>query len=376
LHHTNVVSHAAFDPEGERLATASYDRTVKIWSTQSYEEIVALIGHTSEVIFVQFSPVGDRILTYAFTGNARVWDSTTGAELRTLVQGNEAGTVPNPSAPNILAQISVVAGNRFSPDGTRVVLAGPDGTALVLNIDTGETIHTLDGGGNSVYRQEYGPLGKRIVTHAYVSNEVRVWDAETGELLYAPGGHEATINFSVFSPDGSILVTTSEDGTSKLWETDTGEEIITLRGHLGQVYGATFSPDGTKLATGSADRTVKVWDVSSGESLVTLAGHIHIPIFGYFSPDGSRIVTHAALDSKGPVRLWDLEGHELLRIPTDGPATHVRWAPDGSYIVSSLVRGVAQISEAVLWNKAEVFAGPDETVDDVLERFWSTKSEP
>src|SRR5205085_475627 len=63
-----------------------------------------------------------------------------------------------------------------------------------------------------------------------------------------------------FSPDGTRLVTGSEDSTVKLFEVATGLEALTLRGLTGQVRWVGFSPDGTLIAAGSSDDMVKIWD--------------------------------------------------------------------------------------------------------------------
>ena len=63
-----------------------------------------------------------------------------------------------------------------------------------------------------------------------------------------------------FSPDGTRVVTASQDGTAKVWDAKTGTEALTLKGHTGWVGSASFSPDGTRIVTAGGDRTARVWD--------------------------------------------------------------------------------------------------------------------
>ena len=122
-----------------------------------------------------------------------------------------------------------------------------------------------------------------------------------------------------YSPDGSKIVTTSQDGTIRVWDASTGKVVKTLVGHgpglLGTdgVIDAAFNPDlpgqpgsgGTLLATAGLDGTVKVWDLATGKVQQTLTGHTSEVRSVNFSPDGAKLVT-AGGDRDGTVRVWDL----------------------------------------------------------------------
>jgi WD40 repeat protein len=92
-----------------------------------------------------------------------------------------------------------------------------------------------------------------------------------------------------FSPDGTRIVSGSNDQTVRVWDADSGTELRTLKGHTSLVQSVGFSPDGTRIVSGSDDETVRVWDADSGSELRTLEGHTNWVHSVAFSPDGTSV---------------------------------------------------------------------------------------
>ena len=154
---------------------------------------------------------------------------------------------------------------------------------------------TLKGHTGPVRSASFSPDGSRVVT-ASEDKTAKAWDARTGAELLTLKGHTGLVRSASFSPDGSRVLTRGQDGTAKVWDARTGAELLSLKGHSGPFGSASFSPDGSRIVTTSCDVTARVkvaklWDAKTGAELFKLIGYTGLVGSASFSPDGSRIVT-------------------------------------------------------------------------------------
>jgi WD40 repeat protein/DNA-binding SARP family transcriptional activator len=193
------------------------------------------------------------------------------------------------------------------------------------------------------------------------SGVVDVRDATTGERVRSWQGHTADINDIAFSPDGSRLVTTGDDGAARVWDPATGKELLTVRGEPeGQVWGPSFSQDGSLLAASWVDESVvRLVDLVTGRTVREITGFAS-PYVTSFSPDGERLAISAlgepvaivmGVDAgHGPDRRFVLRGHEW-------GISDLAWSPDGAWIATSSDDLTARIWDATTGEPRFVLAG-------------------
>ncbi|MCA9072237.1 MAG: WD40 repeat domain-containing protein, partial [Planctomycetaceae bacterium] len=252
---TDSLWSATFSPDNHGLLTVA-GNDVRLWNLKTGEERMSFNPHGA-VASAEFSPDGQRLVTAGWDHTARIWNIKTGlAEQKLLGQHTD--------------DINHAV---FSPDGRHVLTASDDATAVLWNLQTGQPELTLRGHTKRVNSAVFSRDGRWILT-ASDDRTARIWDAKTGEECLVIQGHDWAVQSAEFSSDGQRIITASDDNTARIWQltqtqnndgtaTWKAEQQWVLKGHSAAVVAGGFSPDGQRVITGSRDDTVVVWDAET-----------------------------------------------------------------------------------------------------------------
>jgi len=345
--HNDAVRSVVFSPDGQTIATASEDNTVRLWNI-SGKEIKKFTLKNQIFRNVIFSSDSKKIAAIDSQNNATVWD----------IKGQKIASFAGQNEEQFMSSIC------FSPDGKVIVAPSQKNTVTLWHID-GRKIKTIDGHKNPVWAISCSPDGTRIVT-ADRSGTLIIWSAD-GQQIKTFQASEKSIFGVSFSPDSKTIATAAGDTTVKLWNLD-GKEIIAKepRKHDNYAISVSFSPDGEAIASTSADNTIKLWSID-GRQLKTLKGHKFSVFSASFSPDNKTI---ASASGDNTVKLWDIHNIEpKTLIEHRDSLWSVSASPDGKIIASA-----GDDNTVKLWNiDGQLIKSIDTNINNQWNRIWSLK---
>ena len=319
--HLNSVKSVAFSPDGAYIASGSWDKTVRVWDTQSGEQIRCLEGHADRVWSVAFTSDGKRIVSGSWDNTVRIWDVQSGSQIKCL-EGH----------------MDYVVSVAISANDAHIVSGSHDKTVRVWNSQTGDEVQCLKGHIEWIWAVASSPDGTQIASGAH-DRTVRVWDTRSGVQVQCLMGHKDRVLCVAFSPDGTRIVSGSGDKSIRMWDTHSGKQMLCMRGHKDSILSVAFSPNGATIVSGSDDKTLRVWDAESGTQIRCLEGHADSVTSVVFSPDGSHILSGSGgrLGLDTSVRLWDaFAGKNILYL--SGHTRHVYevcLSRDGKFVLTA-----------------------------------------
>jgi WD40 repeat protein len=354
--HQKTVGSVAYVGDAHRIVSGSADGTVRLWNADTARSIgPPLQGQTNAVMGVAVDTSGDRIVSGSTDNTVRIWrpnmiglggpvQSVTFSRDLFLVAAAADGMVTiryartgQPLGHPLQGNTEGVSSLAFSDDGTRVVSGGADKVVRVWDTGIGDRAATsMNGHDGAVLSVAFNGQGDRIVSGG-ADGTVREWSLATGRevvpTIRIPNG--VAVRAVAFSPDGLVIASGSDDTVVRLWKADSGELLRELKGNQGEVTSVAFNRDGTRLVSGGFDTSEHLFDTASGQQLQFLTGHRETVTSVRLDPSSEHILSGSEDQT---VRLWKSSTGKLIGRPIDGFTDRilkVAFSPDGKTFMAA-----------------------------------------
>jgi WD40 repeat protein len=298
--HAGLIRRLEFSPDGSKLASAGYDRTVIVWDVATERPVRVLRGHSAEVSSAAFSKDGRALVSASWDGALKFWSMDRDTEPETVFTG--------------LGQIWMMA---VSPDGRFLAAGSRDGPVTLW---------------------KWGQWN-RAVANITIAGSVH-------PLVFSPDGEVLAAGWEENRPGGAVL---------RMYRTADGELIRTLPGHGGIIRGLAISHDGKVLASVGGDNKVHVWDFASGKPVASFDHGLGEGVSVALSPDGKKV----AVGGNTRIELFELASGVRINGTSALSAMDGIWglafSPDGKLLATGDNFGAVQFFETATWRQVDSF---------------------
>ena len=359
LGHTNVVNSLSASPDGRQLASAGRDNQIFLWDIEIGQALYSQQAHRAALQSLAFSPDGAMLASGGADHIVRLWQ----------VAGDGMGQLRH----SLRGHSHFIDSLAFSPDGQLIASGDADCTIRLWDRTTNRAVQTLREHQGTVRALAFAPTAsgvdqnEALLASAGADRIIRLWSIgahprRVARCLQQLMGHEADIVALAFDQHGRRLVSGSTDGTLRIWDVQSGAMLQRLNGHTAPVTAVAINLDGCTLASNSFDLTIRLWDLTTGACLhVERDAHIG-PSGVVFSHDGQYLAytgndlgiyvwawrTYATTSPLSPVPLW---GHRS-RIST------LRFSPTAPYLASCGIDGWLYLWDVVNHRCIQVLRPP------------------
>jgi small GTP-binding protein len=361
--HAGTIGRIAWSPDGQKLASPSFDKVVRLWSIEG-ELLLELHAHTRRVFATAWSPDGKHIATAGDEGRIYIWEAESGKLISKLER-------LHPTA---------IVSLEWSPDGKHLISGGWDGVIGILNGHSLEFMHKLNGKSGHVRSVAWTSTGDRLAA-CFTNKRPKIWDSQSWQEITPAwiqdpfsrtvgSNYEGIIYDLAWGSDGTQLFCASSRNFVVVYRMDSRETTY-LEGHTSEVRSVSCSADGRLIASkgGSNDNTVRLWrtDSVTPVSLIReVSGNSWRPSIA-FNPKDHVLATFCERDTA--IRLWRLNLSELLGQASSSVVTYTS--------AKVVLVGESNVGKSYLANRIAVGSPPKEgTIKSTHGmKFWPIEPE-
>ncbi|KAH6888553.1 hypothetical protein B0T10DRAFT_573325 [Thelonectria olida] len=340
--HEGDLEAVVFSPDGSFLASASSDRTIKIWHLGTAKCTQTIQGYKAGTI--SFSRDGRQFASALSDGTFGVWDTDTGS--RVMQVGDDTHKITS---------VAFLADKLLATSSS-------DGTIGIWDLETGVCTQTLSG--HHGFITSVVSLGQgRGLASASFESDIRVWDA-TGACVQSLKGHNDAVRSLTFSPGKQLLASGAHDCTVRVWDLTTKSITQAPMDYGSEIRSLAFSPDGQHLFSTSGASQLKIWDTSNGNCIHALDEAAYLDS----SPDGRWIISrvHRPKGNKS-FELWDpAENSCIQKFEDIGDFTDAAFSADRQLLATASLDGTVGIWDVATQNETQRIKTPSSSSASAL----------
>ncbi|WP_294533365.1 hypothetical protein [uncultured Rhodoblastus sp.] len=334
-----------FSPDGKNILAASNDGAAHMWDANTGVRVTLFKGHSDGVRYARFSADGTLIATASADRTARVWRTTpsfgTAVALAGINRGTHMVLSPNHATVLIWDHSTKNAQNLF-------------------DVKSNKLISNLGGADNAITDAIFSEDSEKLLTisnHGYV---IKVWDVSSGKLIFTTRP-ETFLSEASFSSDGKKIIGGISNGMARIWDADSGKELLTFSERLPTtLLSVSFNHDGQSAVTGDFNGYVALWDAKTGHFIRYLdrAGYVGVTNAHIDYRNKSAMAT-----TRNDIILWDLDNsHIKLRIKTtDSFIRQANFSSTGERIFAIFGNGAIEVWDAHNGGTVAFFPGTPQT---------------
>ncbi|KIJ57915.1 hypothetical protein HYDPIDRAFT_63737, partial [Hydnomerulius pinastri MD-312] len=223
----------------------------------------------------------------------------------------------------------------YSPNGKLIATGRDDNSVRIYDSQSGRMLFDLKGHTNTVWALSFSHNGTQLVSGSW-DHTIRIWNTSNGETIGEPWeAHSNEVTSVAYSPDDKVIATAGLGGVVWIWDVATRAKIVEITDHPAAVECVRFSPNGSQLASGCGDGNVRIYDARSGALVLgPLEGHTELVHALAYCPDGTRI---ASCSDDCTIRIWDSVTGNMVLGPLEGHTDSVacvEYSPDGKTLLT------------------------------------------